>query len=130
VDCSFQLANANKGVIDTLCDNMFPGEVQFNHLHTPFWVFPANDGPAQNLCLGLEGEDCTAVVVVKSGDSCSGIASAAAIPVSTLLMNNPNVNTTCSNIYPSEVRLNHTVHIQILIFLQVLCTASEIFKYN
>ncbi|KAI9454141.1 hypothetical protein BJY52DRAFT_1123028 [Lactarius psammicola] len=90
---TFQLANANKDAIDTFCDNIFPGE---------------------NLCLGLEGEDCTDVVVVQSGDSCSAIADAANIPVSTLLANNPNVNTDCSNIYPGEV----------------LCTASEIFNYN
>ena len=130
MDCSFQLANANKDAIDSFCDNIFPGEVQFNHLRALFLVFPANGGPAQNLCLGLEGEDCTAVVAIQSGDSCSAIASAANIPVSTLLANNPNVNTDCSNIYPGEVRFNRTVRVQILILPQVLCTASEIINYN
>jgi len=89
---TFQLANANP-VIDTFCDNIFPGE---------------------NLCLGLVGEDCTTVVTIQSGDSCSSIATAASIPVTTLLANNPNVNTDCTNIYPGEV----------------LCVASEIFNYN
>jgi hypothetical protein len=29
MDHSFQLAYANKGIIDPLCDNIFPGEVLF-----------------------------------------------------------------------------------------------------
>ena len=95
-----------------------------------FLVFPANGDSAQNLCLGLVGEDCTTVVTVQSGDSCSSIATAAGIPVSTLLANNPNVNTNCANIYPGEVRFDHTVRAQILILLQVLCVASEIFNYD
>ncbi|KAI0257003.1 hypothetical protein BJV78DRAFT_1109770, partial [Lactifluus subvellereus] len=89
---TFQLANANNGVIDPLCDNLFPGEV---------------------LCLGLQNKDCTTVAVVQSGNWCSTIAGAAGIPVTTLLANNPNVNSGCTNLYPGEV----------------LCTASQIFNY-
>jgi len=69
--------------------------------------------PGENLCLGLVGEDCTTVVTIQSGDSCGSIAAAAGVPMSTLLANNPNVNPNCTNIYPGEV----------------LCVASEIFKY-
>ncbi|KAH9964190.1 hypothetical protein BC827DRAFT_56327 [Russula dissimulans] len=90
---TFQLANANKAAIDTFCDNIFPGEL---------------------LCLGLNGQDCTTVAVVKAGDSCGTIANTAGIPVTTLLANNPNVNSGCSNIYPGEV----------------LCTASQIVNYS
>jgi len=90
---TFQLANANKAAIDTFCDNIFPGEL---------------------LCLGLDGQDCTTVAVVNAGDSCGTIANTAGIPVTTLLANNPNVNSGCSNIYPGEV----------------LCTASQIVNYS
>ncbi|KAI0308331.1 hypothetical protein B0F90DRAFT_1606444, partial [Multifurca ochricompacta] len=87
---TFQLANANQGAIDAFCDNIFPDEL---------------------LCLGLDGKDCSTVVVVKSGDSCSAIASAAGIPMATLLANNPNIDSNCTNVYPDEV----------------LCTSSQVF---
>ncbi|KAH9065618.1 hypothetical protein EDB87DRAFT_861384 [Lactarius vividus] len=90
---TFQLANANKDAIDAFCDHIFPGE---------------------NLCLGLVGEDCTTVVAVQSGDSCSAIADTASITVATLLANNPNVNSDCSNIYPGEV----------------LCTDNQVITYS
>ena len=106
VDCSYQLAFANQA-IDPLCDNIFPGEVQLKHL---FLMSLANGGPAQNLCLGLVGEDCDTVAPVQSGDSCSSIATAANITMATLIANNPNVNANCSNIYPGEVRFSHTIH--------------------
>jgi hypothetical protein len=101
--CSFQLANANQA-IDPLCDNIFPGEVQLKHPRALFLVSLANGGPAQNLCLGLVGEDCDTVVPVQSGDSCSSIATAANITMATLIANNPNLNANCTNIYPGEVR--------------------------
>lgn len=82
----FQLADANKGVIDAACDNLFPGEV---------------------ICLGLSGQDCNTVAVVKEGDTCASIASAANIPFATLLANNPNVDANCDNIGIGEVRYNH-----------------------
>ena len=58
------------------------------------------------LCLGITGQDCDVVSVVASGDSCTTIADAAGIPLSTLLNNNPNVNSQCSNIYPGEVKIS------------------------
>lgn len=93
-------------------------------------MFPANGCPVQNLCLGLVGEDCATVATVQSGDSCGSIATAANIPVSTLLSNNPNVNAECSNIYPGEVRFSYTVRSQLLILLQVLCTDSNLIEYS
>ena len=42
--------------------------------------------------------------VVVSGDSCSSIAQIAGTTVDIILANNPNVNSTCGNIYPGEVR--------------------------
>ena len=75
---------------------------------TRFLVFPANGGPAQNLCLAQAGEDCATVVVVQSGDYCQLVANAANIPLTTLFANNPNIYSNCTNIYPDEVRFNHT----------------------
>ena len=63
----------------------------------------------QSLCLGLVNQDCSTVAVVQASDSCGGIASAAGIPVTTLLANNPNVQSDCSNIYPGEV--SHLSHV-------------------
>ena len=55
------------------------------------------------ICLGLTGEDCDKVTVVADGNTCESIAGAAGIPLSTLLANNPNVDSGCSNIYVGEV---------------------------
>ncbi|KAF8986612.1 hypothetical protein BDQ17DRAFT_1436164 [Cyathus striatus] len=80
---TYQLATVNSGIINADCTNIFAGEV---------------------LCLGLQGQDCTQVSVVQpTGDSCTSIASAAGIDITTLLDNNPNVNTDCTNIFPGEV---------------------------
>jgi LysM repeat protein len=59
----------------------------------------------QVLCLALTGQDCTPVHVVASGDTCFDIAAAAGANVTTLLANNPNVDSNCTNIYPGEVRV-------------------------
>ncbi|KAI0258615.1 hypothetical protein BC834DRAFT_974967 [Gloeopeniophorella convolvens] len=90
---TFQLANANKAAIDPLCDNIFPGEL---------------------LCLGLTGQDCDTITVVKEGDSCATLTQASGVPLATILANNPNVNSDCSNIYPGEV----------------LCTSSQVINYS
>ncbi|TFY57896.1 hypothetical protein EVG20_g8362 [Dentipellis fragilis] len=87
---TYQLATVNADKIDPACDNIFPGEV---------------------LCLGLAGEDCKTTYVVTDVDTCATITTANNVTLTTLLANNPNVNTQCSNIYPGEV----------------LCTATQIF---
>ncbi|KAG6835714.1 hypothetical protein H0H93_015400 [Arthromyces matolae] len=89
---TFQLAHDNPS-IDTGCDNLAVGEP---------------------LCLGFQGQDCTTVQVVASGDTCSGIASAAGTNFATLLANNPNIDDACDNIYPGEV----------------LCTSKTVISYS
>ena len=65
--------------------------------------------PIQPLCLGIAGQDCNTTWVVQSGDNCQQIANTTGIADSTLLANNPNVNSLCSNIYPGEVRIFSTL---------------------
>ncbi|KAG1727104.1 hypothetical protein EDB19DRAFT_1929872 [Suillus lakei] len=86
----YQLAAVNSDILNPACDNLFVGEV---------------------LCLGITGQDCNVTHVMQTGDTCYSVATAAGIPINTLLTNNPNVNTICTNVYPGEV----------------LCTASQIY---
>ncbi|KAI0809203.1 hypothetical protein BC629DRAFT_1282313 [Irpex lacteus] len=87
---SFQLALVNSAIIDPACDNLFPGEA---------------------ICLGLTGQDCNTIRVVESGDTCLAIAAWAGIPFSTLLANNKNVDNSCSNLIPGEVRDSHNIYL-------------------
>ncbi|KAG1730391.1 uncharacterized protein EDB91DRAFT_785915 [Suillus paluster] len=87
---TYQLAAVNSGIIDTACDNLYIGE---------------------NICLGITGQDCSVTHLMQTGDTCYSVANAAGISINTLLANNPNVNTICTNTYPGEV----------------LCTASQIY---
>ncbi|KIK41301.1 carbohydrate-binding module family 50 protein [Suillus luteus UH-Slu-Lm8-n1] len=73
----YQLATINRGITDSACDNLFIGKV---------------------VCLGLTSQDC-----YQTGDTCFSVATAAGIPLNTLLADNPNVNTDCTNVYPGEV---------------------------
>ncbi|KAI0031257.1 hypothetical protein K488DRAFT_71559 [Vararia minispora EC-137] len=67
---TYQILSVNSPTVNSGCTNIFPGEV---------------------ICLAIEGQDCQPVAVVQDGDSCSSIASGAAINISTLLANNPNL---------------------------------------
>ncbi|KAK0492775.1 hypothetical protein EDD18DRAFT_1182643 [Armillaria luteobubalina] len=89
---TFQLAHVNPA-IDALCNNLQIGQV---------------------LCLGITGQDCNQTEIVMSGDSCSGIALANDIGLATLLVNNRNVNSACSN----------------LLLDTVLCVAANIIPYT
>ncbi|PBK72164.1 hypothetical protein ARMSODRAFT_1016137 [Armillaria solidipes] len=89
---TFQLAHVNT-VIDAACDNLQVGQV---------------------LCLGIIGQDCNATDIVVSGDSCGAIALANDIDLATLLVNNRNVNSACSN----------------LLIGTVLCVAAGIIPYT
>ncbi|KAH9896430.1 hypothetical protein C8Q73DRAFT_685398 [Cubamyces lactineus] len=89
---TFQLHFVNQ-VINEACTNLSIGQV---------------------LCLGVVGQDCTDVHVVQAGDNCIDIAKAAGTSLDTLLANNPNVNSACTNIYAGEV----------------LCTASSVIDYT
>lgn len=80
---TYQLAQANAGVIDAACGNLAIGG---------------------NVCLALQGMDCTSVYQVQAGDTCQHVADAFGIPLDTLYSNNPNVDSvTCDNIYVGEV---------------------------
>ncbi|KAK0231564.1 hypothetical protein IW262DRAFT_1454589 [Armillaria fumosa] len=89
---TFQLAHVNTA-IDAACDNLQIGQV---------------------LCLGIIGQDCNQTEIVVSGDTCSGIALANDIDLATLLVNNRNVNSACSN----------------LLIDTVLCVAAGIIPYT
>lgn len=79
---TFQLAALNADKIDALCQHMQIGE---------------------NLCLGTEGQDCTSVHVVSSGDSCATIQQTYQINSTILMSNNPNVDDECDNLYSGLV---------------------------
>ncbi|KAI0295013.1 hypothetical protein BC826DRAFT_968608 [Russula brevipes] len=53
--------------------------------------------------LPIEPPTCSTTRVVQSGDTCEAIANAAGIPVSTLLANNPAVNSGCTNLFIGQV---------------------------
>lgn len=61
------------------------------------------------LCLGTVGEDCTVTHVIVPGDFCAGIASSVGIDLNTLLANNPNINSDCTNLVVGEVSVFHYV---------------------
>ena len=96
---SFQLAFVNP-TINSGCTNLFAGGVSI-------------DGYSQNaclltstiklLCLGRTGQDCTTNHEVGTGEFCAEIASNAGTALSTLLANNANVNSDCSNLRLGEV---------------------------
>jgi hypothetical protein len=79
---SYQLAVNNVKAINGDCSNLTPGST---------------------LCLGRTGEDCQTTYVVKTDDTCDGIASAAGINSTILNANNPQINSGCTNIYIGEV---------------------------
>jgi len=85
---TYQLAVNNIKTINADCTNLMPNN---------------------KLCLGTKGEDCRTTHVVSDGDTCDSISSAAGINNTMLTMNNPQINSECSNIYTGEV----------------LCTASS-----
>jgi LysM repeat protein len=79
---TYQLAVNNVKAINGDCSNLTPGST---------------------LCLGRTGEDCQTTYVVKTDDTCDGIASAAGINSTILNANNPQINSGCTNIYIGEV---------------------------
>jgi len=78
---TFQLSALNPK-IDEECSNLFVG---------------------QKLCLGLEGQDCTATQVVQPHDTCSEIQQAAGVDATVFHANNPQIDDNCSNLYIGEV---------------------------
>jgi len=87
---TYQIVAANSGRVNPLCTNIFPGE---------------------SICLGVKGQDCSTVHVVKQGDFCQGMADAAGTDLATFLANNPNIKSDCSNIYVGEVLCTATTRV-------------------
>ena len=61
--------------------------------------------PGQTLCVGTSGQDCTTTYVVQPNDDCDIVASNNNINTTVLYVNNPQLNTDCSNMYIGEVRV-------------------------
>ncbi|KAG6819911.1 hypothetical protein H0H93_007445 [Arthromyces matolae] len=78
---SYQLSVANPA-IDTSCSNLVP---------------------QTTICLGYSGEDCSTTYVVTADDTCDGIASNNGLNSTILYLNNPQINSDCTNIYIGEV---------------------------
>jgi len=78
---TFQLAAINPQ-INAACDNLAIGE---------------------SLCLGTAGQDCNTTYPVQAGDTCEKIASVFWVNTTILYLNNPQINSDCSNIYVGEV---------------------------
>ncbi|KAJ2919367.1 hypothetical protein MD484_g1013, partial [Candolleomyces efflorescens] len=79
---TYQLGAINPGVINEACDNLVIGG---------------------ELCLGTQGEDCTATYVVSAGNVCSQIWDNHRINSTIFSLNNPQVNEDCTNIYTGQV---------------------------
>ncbi|KAF9218595.1 hypothetical protein BS17DRAFT_741937 [Gyrodon lividus] len=79
---TYQLAVVNINTIDAECSNLVPGA---------------------NICLGLQGQDCSTTYVVEKDDTCDDISGAYGVNTTILYMNNPQINEDCSNIYVGEV---------------------------
>jgi len=79
---SYQLASANRGLINPECSNLQPGE----------WI-----------CLGLVGQWCGPVYTVQYGDTCQEIANKFHISLHALYLHNPNINSECTNLGVGEV---------------------------
>ena len=90
-------------MIDAACDDLFVGEVSRCCCASVDSISANITLYHQTICLGIVGQDCTSTHTIATGDFCASIAADAGTNVSTLLSNNPNVNSDCSNIYPGEV---------------------------
>lgn len=65
------------------------------------------------ICLGVRGGDCSNVWTVVPGDTCSGIQAQFSLDDTILYTNNPQIDSSCQNIYVGEV----------------LCVDSKIYTY-
>jgi len=79
---TYQLALVNEATISDNCDNLEPN---------------------QEICLGVEGHDCTKVYTVVANDTCDWIQQTYGITNPTLVANNPQIDAKCENIYVGEV---------------------------
>lgn len=72
----------NNGIINSDCSNLVAG---------------------QNLCLGYVGEDCSDTYVVEANDSCEDIYDNFSINATTFMLNNPNIDEDCGNLFIGQV---------------------------
>ncbi|TFK47267.1 hypothetical protein OE88DRAFT_787581 [Heliocybe sulcata] len=79
---TYQLAVVNYGKIDQTCSNLNPGD---------------------SLCLGYPGEDCTTTYTVQKDDDCSAVMSARGLNTTIFSANNPQIDSSCSNMYIGQV---------------------------
>jgi hypothetical protein len=59
--------------------------------------------PGETICLGTEGADCQTTYLVTAEDICETVVAKNNINSTMLMVNNPNINDDCTNIYPGEV---------------------------
>ncbi|KAG6918795.1 hypothetical protein DXG01_011547 [Tephrocybe rancida] len=81
-DRSYQLSAINTGIIDSSCSNLVPGNT---------------------ICLGYAGEDCSTTYTVVPDDSCDQIAANHGFNTTILALNNPQIDSDCTNLYVGEV---------------------------
>jgi hypothetical protein len=79
---SYQLAVVNIDNINPQCSNLVP---------------------YSSICLGWAGEDCTTTYVVQLGDTCDEVAAAWGLNTTIFYLNNPQLNSDCTNLYIGEV---------------------------
>jgi hypothetical protein len=61
----------------------------------------------------MPNQGCSIVTVVQdASDTCVGIASATGIPLVTLVVNNPNEEEDCKNLFPGEVSTSRSHGVQ------------------
>jgi len=77
----YQLAVMNPD-INTECTNLMPG---------------------QELCLAKQGEDCQQVYQVIPNDTCEEVSEAHGIKLETFYLNNPQLDSSCTNLYIDEI---------------------------
>ncbi|KAJ7595836.1 hypothetical protein C8J56DRAFT_390590 [Mycena floridula] len=79
---TYQLQTINYPKVDSACSNLVIGD---------------------NICLGYQGEDCSTTYVVGADDTCEVIANNHRLNTTILFLNNPQIHTSCDNIYTGEV---------------------------
>ncbi|KAG6828481.1 hypothetical protein H0H87_001838 [Tephrocybe sp. NHM501043] len=57
----------------------------------------------KTICLGYAGEDCSTTYKVVADDTCEQIAGNHGLNTTILYLNNPQIDSACSNIYIGEV---------------------------
>ncbi|KAI0316199.1 hypothetical protein OF83DRAFT_1044629, partial [Amylostereum chailletii] len=78
---TYQLSATNDDIND-LCSNLLVGD---------------------EICLGVDGQDCEQIYVVKPSDTVDSIASAYGMNTTMVLANNPQLQADSSNLYIGEV---------------------------